>query len=268
MTQPYEHYEVSPAGEEYTGQYPPQPYSAPPQQPYQAPPQPYSAPPQQHYQPAYAPAPPPVPPRRNSGLIALIASLAVLAVVAIAVVVVVVVRKDDPAPQGQGPAATTAAAPSAGRTDAQVGPVDSCLVGNWKQTQYSALFDLSSVTVGGKKMGETKLSGGGRTWKISVDGKGTEDWSGARYTGRTDDGHDVEATFTGKNEWDLKTANHEILFTSTGSTVTITVDVDGKQALNNTVEPHNNPQPYECGKNSWTAKSLTDPNANTVYDRV
>jgi len=226
---------------------------------------PFSAPPQQSFQPS-----PPPPPRRGSGLIALIASLAVLAVVAIAVVIVVLVRRGEPEGQGQGPAAaaTGAPAPSAGRTEAQVGPVDSCLVGNWKQTQYSALFDLSSVTLGGRKMGETKLSGGGRTWKINVDGKATEDWNAARYTGRTDDGHSVEATFTGKNEWDLKTAEHEILFTSTGSTVAITITVDGKEALHNTVEPHNNPQPYECGKNSWTAKSLTDPNANTVYDRM
>jgi hypothetical protein len=219
----------------------------------------------------YAP-PPPQPPRRSSGVVALIASLAVLAVVAIAVVVVVLVRSGDEQPQGQGPAVTTAAAattgPSAAKTDAQVGPVDSCLIGNWKQTQYSALFDFSDVTVGGKAVGEVKLSGKGRTWRIKVDGTAVEDFSGARYTGKTTDGKTIDATFAGSNQWTLKTANGELLFTSTGSTVAITVSVDGKQALHQDVTPHNNPQPYKCGKNSWTAKSLTDEDASTQYDRM
>ena len=83
--QPYEQYEVPPAGQEYTGQYNPeppysaQPYSGLPQQPYN---QPYSAPPQPFHEPGYPQPQPPVPPRHNSGLIALIASLGVLAVVA------------------------------------------------------------------------------------------------------------------------------------------------------------------------------------------
>ncbi|WP_433206768.1 hypothetical protein ACQP00_40115 [Dactylosporangium sp. CS-047395] len=266
MSQPYEHYEVSPVGEEYTGQYPPQqPYSAVPYA------QPYSAPPQQqpYQQPAYQPAPfqPPPPPRRSSGLIALIASLAVLAVVAVAVVVVVVVRgKGDEPPVASVPA-TTAASPAA-TANAQVGPVDSCLIGNWKQSQYSALFDLSDVTIGGKPLGQVNLSGGGRTWKITVDGKGVEDFSQTKYSGQTADGHKVDATFTGANQWELKTANHEILFTSTGSDVQMTVAVDGKATAPEKVEPHNNPQPYECGSNQWTAKSLTDANAGTVYKRV
>jgi hypothetical protein len=237
-----------------------QPYSAPPQQQPAYPQQPYQ-------QPAYPQQP--QPPRRSSGLIALIASLAVLAVVAIAVVVVVVVRRDEPASDTQPVAASpapTAAAPTTGA--AQVGPVDSCLVGNWKQAQYSALFDLSDVTVGGKPLGQVNLSGGGRTWKITVDGKGVEDFSQTKYSGQTADGHKVDATFTGANQWELKTANHEILFTSTGSTVKMTVAVDGKATEPETVEPHNNPQPYECGSNQWTAKSLTDANAGTVYKRV
>jgi hypothetical protein len=280
--QPYEHYEVPPTGEQYTGQYnPQQPYSAqpnsgPPQpQPYSAQPynQPYSAYPQS-YQPGFPqpqPQPlPPMPPRRNSGLIALIASLSVLAVVAVAVVIVVVVRRGDDQPS-VGAATTPAAAATTGAAataPAQVGPVDSCLVGNWKQTTYSSPFDLSSITLDGKKMGQVNLSGGGRTWKITVDGKGTEDWSNAQYTGKTADGHNVEATFTGKNEWTLKTANNQILFTSTGSNVFITVTVDGKQQLNQSVKPFNNPLPYECSKNSWTAKSLTDPDASTIYQRT
>jgi hypothetical protein len=277
--QPYEHYEVPPAGQEHTGQYHPQPpysaqpYSGPPRpypaQPYSAQPynQPYSAPPQPSYQPGYSqPQPQPsMPPRRNSGLIALIASLGVLAVVAVAVVIVVVVRRGDDQPS-VGPATTTASA--ATTAPAQVGPVDPCLVGNWKQTTYSSLFDLSSITLDGKKMGEVRLSGGGRTWKITVDGKGTEDWSKAQYTGKTADGHNVETTFTGKNEWTLKTANNQILFTSTGSDVFITVTVDGKQQLKQSVTPFNNPLPYECSKNSWTAKSLTDPDASTIYQRT
>jgi hypothetical protein len=277
--QPYEHYEVPPAGQEYTGQYNPQPpysaqpYSGPPQQPYPAQPysaqpynQPYSAPPQPSYQPGYPqPQPqPPVPPRRNSALIALVASLGVLAVVAVAVVIVVMLRRGDEQPSA-GPATTTAAA--ATTAPAQVGPVDSCLVGNWKQTTYSSPFDLSSITLDGKKMGEVNLSGGGRIWRIAVDGKATEDWTNARYTGKTNDGHNVEATFTGKNEWTLKTANNQILFTSTGSNVFITVSVDGKVQLNDSVRPFNNPLPYECSKNSWTAKSLTDPTASTIYQR-
>ena len=273
--QPYEHYEVPPAGQEYTGQYHPQPpYSAQPYsgQPYSAQPfnQPYSAPPQPSYQPGYPQPQPPAPPRRNSGLIALIASLGVLAVVVVAVVIVVVVRRGDDQPSA-GPAKTTAAAATTGAATtapAQVGPVDSCLVGNWKQTTYSSPFDLSSITLDGKKMGQVNLSGGGRTWKITVDGKATEDWSKAQYTGKTADGHNVEATFTGKNEWTLRTANNQILFTSTGSDVFITITVDGKQQLNKSVTPFNNPLPYECSKNSWTAKSLTDPDASTIYQRT
>ncbi|MFB9445004.1 hypothetical protein Dvina_40190 [Dactylosporangium vinaceum] len=284
MTQPgppYEHYEVSPAGEEYTGQYNPQqpysgqPYPGPPQQ-YSAPPyanQPYSAPPQQPpYQPPYAqPQPPaPRPPRRSGSLIVLLASLGVLAIVAVAVVIVVVVqKKDGPAgePKGQGPAATSAAsAPSA--TPAQVGPVDSCLIGNWRQTTYRSEIDLSSITLDGRKLGDVVVSGDGRTWKIGVDGKATEDFSKAVYRGRTDTGKAVEVSFTGKNEWDLKTADHQILFTSTGSTVAMTVKIDGANPVTDTVAPHNNPQPYECSKNSWTAKSLTDENASTVYTRA
>ena len=129
-------------------------------------------------------------------------------------------------------------------------------------------FDLSSITLDGKKMGEVNLSGSGRTWKITVEGKGTEDWSKAQYTGKTADGHNVVATFTGKNEWTLKTADNQILFTSTGSDVFITVTVDGKQQLHQSVKPFNNPLPYECSKNSWTAKSLTDPDASTIYQRT
>jgi hypothetical protein len=223
--------------------------------------------------PPQTPAPAPQPPRRNSGVVALIASLAVLAVVAIAVVVVVLVRSGDEPPQTPGPASTTAAAaapapPSAAKTDTQVGPVDSCLIGNWRQTQYSALFDLSDVTSGGKALGQVKLSGKGRTWQIKVDGTAVEDFSGAAYTGKTTGGQTVTMAFTGSNRWTLKTANQEILFTSTGSTVAMTVSVDGKQALHEDVAPHNNPQPYECGKNSWSATSLTDPDAGTKYERT
>ena len=278
--QPYEQYEVPPAGQEYTGQYNPQPpysaqpysaqpYSGPPQQqPYSAQPynQPYSAPPQPFHEPGYPQPQRPMPPRRNSGLIAFIASLGVLAVVAVAIVIVAVVRRSDDQPSA-GPTTTT---PSGAATTAPapVGPVDSCLVGNWRQTTYSSPFDLSDITLDGKKMGEVNLSGSGRTWKITVDGKGTEDWSKAQYTGRTTDGHNVVATFTGKSEWTLKTANNQILFTSTGSDVFITITVDGKQQLNESVNPFNNPLPYECSKNSWTAKSLTDPDANTIYQRT
>lgn len=267
--QPYERYEGPPTGQEYTGQYNPeppysaQPYSGLPQQSYPA--QPYSAPPQPFHEPGYPQPQPPVPPRHNSGLIALIASLGVLAVVAVAIVVVTVVRRSDDQPSA-GPTTTTSGA--ATTAPAPVGPVDSCLVGNWKQTTYSSPFDLSSITLDGKKMGEVNLSGSGRTWKITVDGKGTEDWSKAQYTGRTADGHNVTATFTGKNEWTLKTANNQILFTSTGSDVFITITVDGKQQLNQSVKPFNNPLPYECSTNSWTAKSLTDPDANTIYQRA
>ncbi|GAA1035104.1 hypothetical protein GCM10009557_41790 [Virgisporangium ochraceum] len=268
--QPYEHYEVPPAGQEYTGQYdpqPPYPYAGPPHQPYSAQPynQPYSAPPQPFREPGYPQPQPPAPPRFNSGLIALLASLGVLAVVAVAVVMVTVVRSGDDQPSA-GPAPTASGA--ATTAPAQVGPVDPCLVGNWKQTTYSSPFDLSKITLDGKKMGEVKLSGSGRTWKITVDGKGTEDWSKAQYTGRTADGHNVVATFTGTNEWTLKTANNQILFTSTGSDVVITITVDGKQQLNESVKPFNNPLPYECSSNSWTAKSLTDPDANTIYQRT
>jgi heme/copper-type cytochrome/quinol oxidase subunit 2 len=208
--------------------------------------------------------PPPPPPRRNTRLIALIASLVVLVVVVVVVGIVVVVlairRNVDRNDAESTPASATAEAPAA--------PLDTCLVGNWKQTQYTATFDLSGVSAGGKALDAVKVSGAGRTWKIVADGTATEDFSQARYTGTTADGRPVVLSFTGENDWTLKTENHRILFVSTGSTVEMVVSVNGKQAVKTNVQPQNNPQPYTCGPNAWTTTSPTDASASTTFTRV
>ena len=70
-------------------------------------------------------------------------------------------------------------------------------------------------------------------------------------------------TSAGQNQWTLKTANKQLLFVSTGSNVEMTVTANGKQALHDTVNPHNNPQPYTCAANSWSTTSLTDATASS-----
>jgi hypothetical protein len=211
-----------------------------------------------------------IPPgQRNIAAVALIASLAVLAVLVVAIVVVLAVRKRDGGPDAspQAETQTSAGAPTP-TSEAQAGPVDACLIGNWKQTQYTATFDLGGVTDGNKAVGTVKLSGGGRLWKITADGKATEDFNETRYSGRAADGRTVDMTFTGQNDWTLKTSNRQILFVSTGSTVEMSIVVNGKDAEHDKVEPHNNPQPYTCATNSWSSTSLTDSTASTKYERV
>lgn len=211
--------------------------------------------PQYQGQPGYGYQPPP--PRRNTGAVALIASLAVLAVLVIAIVVVLAVRRDNHEPSVTQPQHQSA------------GPVDTCLIGNWKQTQFKAGFDLSDVNdAAGKALGTVQATGGGRLWRITADGTATEDFASTRYSGRTSDGRQVDLTFTGKNDWTLKTANHQLLFVSTGSNVEMSVTVNGKPALHDTVNPHNNPQPYTCATNSWSTTSLTDATASATYERV
>jgi hypothetical protein len=199
--------------------------------------------------------------------VGLIASLAVLAVLVVAIVVVLAVRKGDGDTTATPQAQSSATAPTP-TSAAQAGPVDACLIGNWKQTQYTATFDLGGVTDGNKALGTIKLSGGGRLWKITADGKATEDFNETKYSGRAADGRTVDMTFSGQNEWTLTTSNHQILFVSTGSTVEMSIAVNGKDAEHDKVEPHNNPQPYTCATNSWSTTSLTDSTASSKYDRV
>ncbi|GGM73374.1 hypothetical protein ACFFX1_47410 [Dactylosporangium sucinum] len=210
-------------------------------------------------QPQYYAPPPPPPPRRNTVAVALIASLSLLVVLVVAIIVVIAVRR------GDGSTATPAASAPTTRS----GPVDTCLIGNWRQSQYGATMDLSSVSDGkNKPLGTVRVTGSGRLWRITADGRATEDFTSTRYSGRTDDGRGVDLTFTGTNEWTLKTQDGQLLFVSTGSTVELTITVDGKQAEKTRVEPHNNPQPYTCLPNSWKTQSLTDTTASAQYDRV
>jgi hypothetical protein len=254
----------------------PSPYAAQ-HSPYAAQPSAYPVPPSSAgYGPPGSAAPPQPPPasapstggpRRNTGAVALIASLAVLAVLVVAIVVVLAVRKRDNDTATPRPGTGTSAAPTPA-SEAAAGPVDACLIGNWKQTQYAATFDLGGVTDGNKAVGTVKLAGAGRLWKIAVDGKATEDFTSAKYSGRTADGRTVDMMFTGQNEWALRTSNHQILFVSTGSTVEMSIVVNGKVAERDKVEPHNNPQPYTCAANSWSTTSLTDTTASSKQDRV
>ncbi|MET7403783.1 hypothetical protein ABZS66_60970 [Dactylosporangium sp. NPDC005572] len=214
----------------------------------------------QQQQPPQYYAPPPPPPRRNTVAVALIASLSLLVVLVVAIVVVIAVRRGD----DDGSTATPATSAST-----QSGPVDTCLVGNWRQSQYAATMDFSSIyDAKNKALGTVRVTGSGRLWRITADGKATEDFTSTRYSGRTEDGRSVDMTFTGTNEWTLKTQGGQLLFVSTGSTVELTITVDGKQAEQTNVEPHNNPQPYTCLPNSWKTQSLTDATASAQYDRV
>src|SRR3954454_18281085 len=105
--------------------------------------------PYQQYGPPYQPPPPPSPPSRNARIFALIGSLVVLAVDAVGIVVVIAIRRqgDDrstaaPAPTQRAPASTAASA-SGSTAATQSGPIDMCLVGNWRQSEYRSTFDFT-----------------------------------------------------------------------------------------------------------------------------
>ncbi|WP_426507722.1 hypothetical protein ACPPVO_55655 [Dactylosporangium sp. McL0621] len=291
---PYQSYDVTPIGGEqvpdqaqpYSAQpypaqpYPAQPYQAQPHpaqpysaqpysaQPYSAQPyaQPFSAPPQPAYGPYQPPPPLPPSPRRSARVFALIGSLVVLAVVAVGIVVVIAIRRqaDDKKPaDNAAPAASTATSAAA----TQAGPIDMCLVGNWKQSEYKSTFDFTDLAPDGKSLGKVKVTGSGVQQEITAEGDSVSDYSSVTYTGRSSDGRTVTLLFSGQYRQTLKTSNHQILFSAKAGTMTMTVMVDNKQVLKNNPTGTSNPQPYTCGDNRWTTTSLVDPDAGATFVR-
>ncbi|GAA2386472.1 hypothetical protein [Dactylosporangium salmoneum] len=247
---PYQSYDVTPIGRDT---YPGHPGT-----------QPFSAPPQPAYGP-YQPAPPgPPAPRRTTRVFALIGSLVVLAVVAVGIVVVIAIRRQSDDKNTAAPSTPSTAA----STEApQTGPIDMCLVGNWKQSEYKSSFDFTDLVADGKPLGKVKVTGSGVKQEITAEGDSVSDYSGVTYTGKASDGRAVTLLFSGQYRQSLRTTNHQILFSAKTSTMTMTVMVDNKQVLKTNPTGTSNPQPYTCGDNRWTTTSLVDPDAATTYVR-
>ncbi|MEV6924069.1 hypothetical protein AB0M46_06085 [Dactylosporangium sp. NPDC051485] len=227
-------------------------------QPYSA--QPYSAAPQ----PAYQPSPPP---QRSARIFALIGSLVVLAVVAVGIVVVIAIRRQSDDKQAtENKAVTPSAATS---TEApQTGPIDMCLVGNWKQLEYKSTFDFTDLIADGKPLGKVRVTGSGVQQEITAEGDSVSDYSAVTYTGKAADGRAVTLQFSGQYRQSLRTSNHQILFSAKTGTMTMTVLVDNKQVLKTNPTGTSNPQPYTCGDNRWTTTSLVDPDAAATFVRT
>lgn len=219
----------------------------------------------------YPPAPPAPPARRNVGAIVLIASLVVLAVVAVGLVVVVAIRRGSHESQAvTQPSASVPSAPGSGSGSPSVkaAALDTCLVGNWKQTQYTATIDFPDVPVDGKPLGSVKVDGGGRTWDITADGTSTSDYSGAKYTGKDANNRSVVLTFTGVENYQLHTANGQILFDLKGTTVKMITTVDGKQFSQDDLSGGSAPQSYTCGTDTWWLTSSRGETASTTFKRA
>lgn len=258
---PYQSYEVTPISP-----YPAQPPTAAPfpAQPYA---QPFPAAPL-----PYPPPPPPPSPRRNARILALIGSLVVLAVVAVGIVVVIAIRRQSTSPSAvaspaPSPAPSSAAAPAASSAAPQAGPIDMCLVGNWKLTEYRSTFDFTELKPDGKPLGKVKVTGSGVKQEITAEGDSVSDYTAVTYTGKSSDGRTVTLLFDGQYHQTLKTSNHQLLFTAKPGTLTMTVMVDNKQVLKTNPSGTSNPQPYTCAKNTWTTTSLLDPDAAATYTR-
>lgn len=248
-TQSYPAQQYPPQQQYPAQQYPPQPYQAP--QPYSGPPaQAYTGPPAQSYS-----APPA---RRNRWFAALVIAAVLLVVMAVSVVVVALTRDsgDQAAPGGTGSASPA-------------GPVDSCLVGKWKQTSYQKSVELADTDVGTReKLGTIKMNGGGKVWTINADGSAIEDDSKTVYSGK-DAGRTVTATFSGTTTWTLKTTpDLQIQFAGKESDAVVVISVDGADKGRIELEPNTDPAKYTCTGDIWRTTSLSDPDSFSRYDRV
>ncbi|MFG2039384.1 lipocalin family protein [Dactylosporangium sp. NPDC048998] len=238
-------------------QYPPrqpvaQPYSA---MPYAT--QPYSAPPA-YQQPPMSPAQsgPPAPPgRRNRWFAALVISSVLLVVLVVAIVVVSLNRKPDAT---GGPQATSS----------QTGPVEQCLVGKWKQTSYQHYVDLSTTDVGKReKLGKIKFTGGGKIWEIRADGNAVEDDTKTVYSGKTDDGRTVNASWAGRTEWKVSTKDGVLSFAGGEATTVVTISVDGSEKGRIELQPNLDPTPYTCNGDIWRTSGKDSADDFARYDR-
>jgi hypothetical protein len=223
-------------------------------QQYSAPPA-YQPPPAYPQQPAYPTSAPPLPDggsgRRNRFFPALIISSVLLVVVVVAIVVVALNRKPD-----------TPSTPQAGAS--QTGPVDKCLVGKWKQTSYQKVVDLSGTDTAKRgNLSKVKMSGGGKIWEIKDDGSAIEDDTSTVYSGKTDDGRTVTATWAGRTEWKVSTKDGVLSYAGGEATTVVTVSVDGVQAGRIQLEPTT----YTCNGDIWRTSSKDNPDDFSRYDR-
>ncbi|WP_433615115.1 lipocalin family protein [Dactylosporangium sp. CA-139114] len=262
-----------PAPQQYPPQYPVQPppqypqYQQPQQpqaaQPYSAVPyasQQYSAPPAYQQPPAYQTSGPAMPGgdgsgRRSRFFPALILSSVLLVVVVVAIVVVSLNRKPD-----------TPATPQAGAS--QSGPIDKCLVGKWKQTSYQKVVDLTGTDTAKRgNLTTVKMNGGGKIWEIKDDGNAIEDDTSTSYSGKTDDGRTVTATWAGRTEWKLTTKDGVISYAGGEATTVVTISVDGTEAGKIQLEPNLDPANYTCNGDIWRTSSKDNPDDFSRYDR-
>jgi hypothetical protein len=203
-----------------------------------------------------------MPPQRRVGwIVALGAGGVVVAVLIVAIVVVTAMRKGD---DGGAPVVTASGAGS------PTGPIDKCLVGTWKQTEYQNNIEFSDLEVGKREnLGKIKMSGGGKKWTINADGSAEEDDSETRYRGRAADGRAIEAVFSGSSRWTLKTADGKIIFAGVDGNTSVVINVDGRAAGRIDLKPNNDPVPYTCTGDSWrTTSSKGDDSVFTTYERV
>jgi hypothetical protein len=286
-------------GQPYPGQLPSQPYPGQPANPayqhpqhpapgqpapYQAPgrPAPYQPPPQPQYPPPGYQQPSPygspttampatsmattsmaatstAPKKRSGGApIALIVGVGALIVVVVAIVAVTALRSGG---SGKNNTSVAAGSPSDGK-------IDKCLVGKWTQTDYQKNVPLADTEVGKReKLGTIKFAGRGKTWTIQEDGSATEDDSKTVYTGKTDDGHIVTATYEGTTTWKLTTGDRKIYYAGIKSDAVITIAVDGRDAGRIRLEPNTDPVNYTCVNDVWRTTNPADLDSWNTYER-
>ncbi len=240
--------------------YPGQPSAPPYQQPqYQQPPYPqYQPPAYQAPSPYVAPPAGAAPKKRGGAPIALIVGIGALVIIVVAIVAVTALRTGS---KKAGTPPVAAGSPTDGK-------IDKCLVGKWKQTSYQKNVPLADTDVGKREnLSTIKFSGQGKVWTISADGSAIEDDSATVYTGKTDDGRIVTATYTGSTTWKLTSADRKIYYAGIKGTAVITIGVDGKDAGRIELEPNTDAVNYTCAGDVWRTTNPTDPNAWNTYER-
>ena len=183
---------------------------------------------------------------------------ALLVVMAVAVVIVQLTKsKEEPA-----------AAPGTAPTS-HAGPVDPCLVGSWSQTSYQKVVDLTGTEVDKREgIGKVKMTGGGKVWTIKADGTAVEDDAKTVYAGKDDKGRNINATFSGKTDWSIKTVGRTIEFAGKESNAGVVISVDGRKAGTITLEPNLDPANYTCTGDVWRTSGTNDPDTFSRFDKV
>jgi hypothetical protein len=197
------------------------------------------------------------PNKRSPGApIALIVGVGALIVIVVAIVAVTALRSG-----GKNNNPVAAGSPTDGK-------IDKCLVGKWKQTDYQKNVPLADTEVGKReKLATIKFGGHGKAWTIQEDGSAIEDDSNTVYTGKTDDGRIVTATYTGTTTWKLTTGDRKIYYAGIKSDAVITIAVDGRDAGRIRLEPNSDPVNYTCVSDVWRTTNPTDLDSWNTYER-